>query len=54
MAAPVKSSFLGKAQRYLLTDKIFVGILLIGVIGLAMDQVFRLLHRRLFPWLHNK
>lgn len=43
-----------KAQRYLLTDKIFVGILLIGVIGLAMDQVFRLLHRRLFPWLHNK
>jgi NitT/TauT family transport system permease protein len=43
-----------KAQRYLLTDKIFVGILLIGVIGLVMDQMFRLLHRRLFPWLHNK
>ncbi len=43
-----------KAQRYLLTDKIFVGILLIGVIGLAMDQVFRQLHRRLYPWLHHK
>lgn len=43
-----------KAQRYLLTDKIFVGILLIGVIGLLMDQAFRVLHRRLYPWLHNK
>ena len=43
-----------KAQRYLLTDKIFVGILMIGVIGLVMDQLFRLLHRRLFPWMHSK
>ena len=43
-----------KAQRYLLTDKIFVGILMIGVIGLVMDQLFRLVHRRRFPWLHNK
>lgn len=43
-----------KAQRYLLTDKIFVGILMIGIIGLVMDQLFRLLHRRRFPWLHNK
>ena len=43
-----------KAQRYLQTDKIFVGILLIGVIGLLMDQVFRLLHRKAFPWLYTK
>lgn len=41
-----------KAQRFLQTDKIFVGILLIGVIGLLMDQAFRLLHRRAFPWLY--
>lgn len=41
-----------KAQRFLQTDKIFVGILLIGVIGLVMDQAFRLLHRKAFPWLH--
>jgi len=43
-----------KAQRFLQTDKIFAGILLIGAIGLAMDQTFRALHRRAFPWLHTK
>lgn len=42
-----------KAQRFLQTDKIFVGILLIGVIGLVMDQLFRLVHRRAFPWLYH-
>jgi len=41
-----------RAQRFLQTDKIFVGILLIGALGLLMDQAFRLLHRRAFPWLH--
>lgn len=43
-----------KAQRFLQTDKIFVGIILIGVIGLLIDQLFRLLHRRAFPWLHER
>jgi len=41
-----------KAQRFLQTDKIFAGILLIGAIGLAMDQAFRLLHRLAFPYVH--
>lgn len=41
-----------KAQRFLQTDKIFAGILLIGLIGLAIDQLFRLAHRKAFPWLH--
>jgi len=41
-----------KAQRFLQTDKIFVGILVIGVLGLLMDQTFRLLHRKAFPWLY--
>jgi NitT/TauT family transport system permease protein len=41
-----------KAQRFLQTDKIFAGILLIGLIGLAIDQLFRLLHRKAFPWMH--
>ncbi|RZS54913.1 ABC transporter permease [Sphaerotilus mobilis] len=40
-----------KAQRYLQTDQIFAGILLIGAIGLAMDQGMRWLHRKAFPWL---
>ncbi|GAB7125786.1 ABC transporter permease [Silvimonas sp. JCM 19000] len=40
-----------KAQRFLQTDKIFAGILLIGAMGLVIDQLFRLLHRKAFPWL---
>jgi NitT/TauT family transport system permease protein len=43
-----------KAQRFLQTDKIFAGIILIGVIGLAMDQFFRWAHRAAFPWLHGR
>jgi NitT/TauT family transport system permease protein len=39
-----------RAQRFLQTDRIFVGIILIGLIGLATDQLLRFLHRRLFPW----
>jgi NitT/TauT family transport system permease protein len=39
-----------KAQRFLQTDRIFVGIIVIGVIGLGTDQFLRWIHRRLFPW----
>ena len=43
-----------KAQRFLQTDTIFAGIILIGLIGLLTDQGFRWLHRRAFPWLYLK
>ena len=43
-----------KAQRFLQTDKIFAGIILIGLIGLVTDQLFRLVHRKSFPWLYRK
>jgi NitT/TauT family transport system permease protein len=43
-----------KAQRFLQTDKIFAGIILIGAIGLAMDQCFRLIHRFAFPWMYKR
>ncbi|HEU5283581.1 MAG TPA: ABC transporter permease [Burkholderiales bacterium] len=43
-----------KAQRFLQTDKIFAGILIIGLIGLIIDQLFRALHRAAFPWLHKR
>jgi NitT/TauT family transport system permease protein len=43
-----------KAQRFLQTDKIFAGILLIGAIGLVMDQGFRLLHRLAFPYVYAR
>ncbi len=43
-----------QAQRFLQTGKILVGILMIGAIGLATDQVMRLIHRLAFPWLHGR
>lgn len=43
-----------KAQRFLQTDKIFAGILLIGVIGLVIDQLLRAAHRWAFPYLHGR
>jgi NitT/TauT family transport system permease protein len=43
-----------KAQRFMQTDKIFAGILLISTIGLVIDQMFRFIHRKSFPWLHSK
>jgi NitT/TauT family transport system permease protein len=43
-----------KAQRFLQTDKIFAGIILIGAIGLLVDQTFRLIHRVAFPWMHSR
>lgn len=43
-----------QAQRLVQTDKIFVGIILIGMIGLIIDQLFRLIHRFAFPWLHSR
>lgn len=39
-----------KAQRFMNTDVIFVGILVIGLLGLAIDRFFVLLERLLFPW----
>ena len=41
-----------KAQRFLHTDKIFAGILLIGLVGLVTDQLFRWVHRTAFRWHH--
>jgi NitT/TauT family transport system permease protein len=43
-----------KAQRFLQTDKIFGGIIIIGLIGLITDQLFRWMHRLAFPWMHRK
>lgn len=39
-----------KAQRYLKTDAIFGGILIIGCLGLLTDRLFVLANRKLFPW----
>lgn len=43
-----------KAQRFMQTDVIFVGIIVIGLLGLCTDRIFYLLHKRLFPWAEGR
>lgn len=43
-----------KAQRFLQTDKIFAGLIVIGIIGLLQDQLLRALHHVLFPYLRGR
>jgi NitT/TauT family transport system permease protein len=38
------------SQALLATDQIIFGIIVIGVIGLISDLLFKLANRRLFPW----
>ncbi|MBP6900485.1 MAG: ABC transporter permease [Burkholderiaceae bacterium] len=38
------------SQALLATDQIIFGIIVIGLIGLASDLLFKNLNRRLFPW----
>ena len=39
-----------RSQRYLATDTIFSGLIMIGLIGLVTDFLFRLLSRLVAPW----
>jgi len=39
-----------KFSRFLQTPKIFVYLVILGVIGLALDILFRTLNQRLFHW----
>ena len=38
-------------RRFVKTPEVMAGILTVGIIGLATDQVIRLLHRRYFRYL---
>ena len=40
-----------QSQRFLKTSHIIVGILVIGVIGIIIDLIFKWLYGRLFPWM---
>jgi NitT/TauT family transport system permease protein len=42
------------AQRFLRIDEIFVGIIIIGLIGLGMDFLFKLIFRLAVPWAVEK
>jgi NitT/TauT family transport system permease protein len=39
------------ARRYMNTSEVLAGVVTIGIIGLATDQLLRLLHKRLFRYL---
>ncbi len=43
-----------RAKRFLHVDQIMAGIIVIGVLGLTFDYLFRLAHRRLFPYLDEQ
>ncbi|WP_233675382.1 ABC transporter permease [Rhodobacter flavimaris] len=43
-----------RARRFLHTDEILAGIIVIGALGMAFDVGFAYLHRRLFPYLEEK
>jgi NitT/TauT family transport system permease protein len=42
-----------RAKRFVHTDEIMAGILVIGVLGLVFDYLFRLAHGLLFPYLEE-
>jgi NitT/TauT family transport system permease protein len=43
--------FIIQSQRYLDTDRVFAGILFIGILGVLTDLAFRLTASRIFRWL---
>ena len=43
-----------KAQRFLQTDSIILGIIIIGLMGLVTDMLFKLAYRRMFRWMDRK
>jgi NitT/TauT family transport system permease protein len=43
--------FIIQSQRYLDTDRVFAGILMIGLLGVLTDLTFRLLGSRMFRWV---
>lgn len=43
--------FIVQSQRYLETDRVFAGILFIGVLGMLTDQLFRFAGAKMFRWM---
>ncbi|MER3356592.1 MAG: ABC transporter permease [Hoeflea sp. D1-CHI-28] len=43
-----------RARRFLHTDEIMAGIIVIGFLGLSFDILFRKLHRWLFPYIQQR
>ncbi len=43
-----------RAQRFLQTDTILLGILVIGLLGLVTDYLFKFAYRALFRWMEGR
>ncbi|MEX0810107.1 MAG: ABC transporter permease [Dongiaceae bacterium] len=43
-----------RAKRFLHVDKIMAGILVIGILGLLFDFLFRIAHKLLFPYINER
>ena len=43
-----------RAKRFLRVEDIMAGILMIGILGLLFDYLFRVLHRVMFPYLRTE
>ena len=39
-----------ESQRFLRTDNIFAGIVIIGILGILTDYFFKVTQKKLFPW----
>ena len=50
VASAAEPDVILNSMRGLFTDRIFVGIMVIGLLGLASDLTFKYLHRWLLPW----
>ena len=44
------TAYIQQQGRYFNFDKVYAGIILIGLLGLLTDQILQALGRRLFPW----
>ncbi|MGI6611344.1 MAG: ABC transporter permease [Limnochordia bacterium] len=42
------------AQRYLATDVIILGIVVIGILGMITDLSLKFVYRRVFPWMKER
>ncbi len=42
-----------KAQRFVKTDAIFSGIIIIGLLGLITDRIFAIVNKKLFHWVEG-
>jgi NitT/TauT family transport system permease protein len=49
-ATPGLGHMIMESQRFLKTENIFAGILVIGLLGLTTDLLFKYGYKKLFPW----